>query len=114
MAGAAEALSKALSEVTFLPGTGAFFSTTEVRGPEAGELAEVMARQLMSPVKFNQSVEVLLQSGDAPSAALEVGPGAVLSGLLKRIARDLPAGSTGDGESLRQAIETYGANGGAR
>ncbi len=113
MAGAAEALSKALSEVTFLPGTGTFFSTTEVRTPGAGELAEVMARQLMSPVKFSQSMEAILQSGDAPEAALEVGPGNVLSGLLKRIARDLPVASTGDGESLRRAIEARGLEGGA-
>ena len=66
MAGAAEALSQALSEVTFLPGTGTFFSTTEVRSPEAGELAEVLARQLMSPVRFSQSMEALLQAADAP------------------------------------------------
>jgi [acyl-carrier-protein] S-malonyltransferase len=113
MAGAAKALSQALSEVTFVPGTGTFFSTTEVRAPEAGELAELMARQLMSPVKFSQSMEALLQSAEAPGQALEVGPGNVLSGLMKRIARDLPASSTGDAESLKKAIESYGAEGGA-
>jgi [acyl-carrier-protein] S-malonyltransferase len=114
MAGAARALSQALSEVTFVPGTGTFFSTTEVRAPGAGELAEVMARQLMSPVRFSQSMEALLQGQDPPAAALEVGPGNVLSGLLKRIARDVPAASTGDGESLRSALEAYRAGGGAR
>jgi [acyl-carrier-protein] S-malonyltransferase len=113
MAGAAEALSESLSEVTFLPGTGAFFSTTEVRAPEAGELAEVMARQLLSPVKFSQSMEALLAAADAPDRILEVGPGNVLSGLMKRIARDLPAASTGDTESLASALEVYGARGGA-
>ena len=113
MAGAAKALSQALSEVTFVPGTGTFFSTTEVRAPEAGELAEVMARQLMSPVKFSQSMEALLQSAEAPVQALEVGPGNVLAGLMKRITRDLPVASTGDGESLKKAIESYGAEGGA-
>ncbi len=114
MAGAAEALSQALSEVTFLAGTGTFFSTTEVRAPEAAELAEVLVRQLMSPVRFSQSVEVLLQSEEPPAAALEVGPGNVLSGLVKRIARDLPVASTGDNESLTRAIEGHGAEGGAR
>ena len=113
MAGAAEALSKSLSEVTFLPGTGAFFSTTEVCAPEAGELAEVMARQLLSPVKFSQSMEALLAAADAPDRILEVGPGSVLSGLMKRIARDLPAFSTGDVDSLAKALEVYGARGGA-
>lgn len=114
MAGAAEALSQALSEVTFLPGSGAYFSTTEVRAPEACELAGLMARQLLSPVKFIQSMEALLQGDGAPGAALEVGPGNVLSGLVRRIARDLPASSTGDAESLSKAIETYGTQGGAR
>jgi [acyl-carrier-protein] S-malonyltransferase len=113
MAGAAKALSQALSEVTFVAGIGTFFSTTEVRAPEPGELAEVLARQLMSPVKFSQSMEVLLQSQEPPSAALEVGPGNVLSGLMKRIARDLPVASTGDEESLRKTIEGYVTEGGA-
>jgi [acyl-carrier-protein] S-malonyltransferase len=114
MAGAAETLSRALSEVTFSGGTGNFFSTTEVRVPEGGELAEVMARQLMSPVRFSQSVEALLQRQEPLASALEVGPGAVLSGLVKRIARDLPVASTGDGESLLRALEGLGAEGGAR
>jgi [acyl-carrier-protein] S-malonyltransferase len=114
MAGAAEALSQALSEVTFLAGTGTFFSTTEVRAPEAGELAEVLARQLMSPVRFSQSMEALMLSQEPPATALEVGPGNVLSGLLKRIARDLPVAPTGDGDSLVKAIESYGAEGGER
>ena len=113
MAGAAKALSQALSEVTFAPAGGAFFSATEVRAPEAGELAEVMARQLMSPVRFSQSIEALLQIAEPPAQALEVGPGNVLSGLMKRIARDLPVASTGDAESLKKAIEVYGAEGGA-
>jgi [acyl-carrier-protein] S-malonyltransferase len=114
MAAAAAALSQALSEVTFLPGTGAFFSTTEVRAPEPDELAEVLTRQLMSPVRFSQSMEVLILANEPPTVALEVGPGNVLSGLLKRIARDLPVASTGDRESLRRAIEAYGVEGGAR
>lgn len=113
MAGAAEALAQSLSEVTFLPGTGAFFSTTEVRAPESSELAEVMARQLLSPVKFSQSIEALLAAAGAPDRALEVGPGNVLSGLMKRIARDVPVASTGDADSLVKAIESYGAEGGA-
>jgi [acyl-carrier-protein] S-malonyltransferase len=113
MAGAAEALSKSLSEVTFLPGTGAFFSTTEVRAPAAAELGEVMARQLLSPVKFSQSMEAILAAVDAPDRALEVGPGNVLSGLMKRIAKDVPATSSGDADSLAKAIEVYGAQGGA-
>jgi [acyl-carrier-protein] S-malonyltransferase len=106
MAGAAESLSHALNQVTFKPakGGGRFFSTTEVRYPEPEELAEVLARQLMSPVKFSQSVKVLLEDPDPPGRGLEVGPGNVLTGLMKRIARDLPTSGSGDGESVQKLL----------
>ena len=125
MAGAAESLSRALAGVVFAGdgnggadgsgGAGAvrgrFFSTTEVRHPRADELAAVLARQLMSPVRFTQSVNTLLQGAEAPDAGLEIGPGNVLSGLMKRIARDLPMASTGDGDALRRALDTLQAGG---
>ena len=118
MAGAAESLSLALAGVDFVgDGSGAgrsggagavagrFFSTTEVGYPRADELAGVLARQLMSPVKFTQSMEAILQEAEAPVAGLEIGPGNVLSGLMKRIARDFPMASTGDGDALRGALD---------
>lgn len=104
MAGAAAALAAALSEVDFTAGPGTFFSTTEMRTPLPDELPAVMARQLMSPVKFTQSMELVLAGPEAPSAGLEVGPGNVLTGLMKRIAKDLPVAATGGGEALRAAL----------
>jgi [acyl-carrier-protein] S-malonyltransferase len=114
MAGAAKALAEALGEVQFVQGKRRFFSTTELRYPEPEELAEVLARQLMSPVKFMQSIEALLGAADAPDEGLEVGPGAVLTGLMKRIARDFATASTGDAESLQKALEAVEQTGGAR
>lgn len=110
MAGAAETLTAALAAVPFQAGRGRFFSTTELRYPQPGELAEVLARQLMSPVKFAQSMtQVLAAPGpDRPSAGLEVGPGNVLTGLLKRIDRDFPAAATGDADSLGKAVRELG------
>jgi [acyl-carrier-protein] S-malonyltransferase len=114
MAGAAEALAEALNKVRFTSGKRRFFSTTELRYPEPDELAGVLARQLMSPVKFAQSMEALLGAADAPDEGLEVGPGAVLTGLMKRIARDFEVASAGDAESLQKALEAIGETGGAR
>jgi [acyl-carrier-protein] S-malonyltransferase len=105
MAGAAEALAEALAEVRFIPGRSRFFSTTELCYPEPHELADVLARQLMSPVKFTQSMEILLAGTDAPQAGLEVGPGNVLAGLMKRIARDFPMASTSNGNALQEALD---------
>jgi [acyl-carrier-protein] S-malonyltransferase len=124
MAGAAASLSKALGLVKFTAGRsagtasgesgghvpgddagGRFFSTTEVRYPEPGELAEVLARQLMSPVRFSQSMTAILQGAAPPDRGLEVGPGNVLTGLMKRIDRDFPMSSTGDAENLRKVLD---------
>ena len=44
----------------------------------------------MSPVRFTQSIEALVEGVNAPDRALEVGPGNILGGLVKRIARDIP------------------------
>ena len=103
--GAAVALEAALAGVAFTPGRGRFLSTTEVRYPGPGELAAVLTQQLMSPVKFCQSMQAVLLGAEAPTAGLEVGPGNVLSGLVKRIARDFPVLSTGDGAALQKALE---------
>lgn len=122
MAGAADSLSRALGQVVFkagngggaasgpsgadIPGVGGrFFSTTEVRYPETRELAEVLARQLMSPVRFSQSITAILESAAPPDRGVEVGPGNVLTGLVKRIARDLPMSSTGDAENLKKVLD---------
>jgi [acyl-carrier-protein] S-malonyltransferase len=113
MAGAADSLAKVLSEVTFHAGDrgerGAFFNTTDVRYPEPGELADVLARQLMSPVRFTQSIEAIMAGPGAPDHALEVGPGNALAGLAKRTAPDLPVAGTKDSESLQAALTAYAA-----
>jgi len=114
IAGAAESLAQALAEVQFLQGRRRFFSTTESRYPEPDELAGVLARQLMSPVRFMQSMEMLLDSGDAPVEGLEIGPGGVLTGLVKRIARDFRVASTGDADTLQEALNAIEETGGSR
>jgi [acyl-carrier-protein] S-malonyltransferase len=114
MAGAADALTQALASVEFEQGQRRFFSTTETRYPEPTELAGVLARQLMSPVKFAQSMQAVLGGADAPDEGLEVGPGGVLAGLTKRIARDFGVSSTGEADALQQALNSMKENGGSR
>jgi [acyl-carrier-protein] S-malonyltransferase len=54
----------------------------------AAALQDAVAQQLTSPVRWTQSVERLLAAG--VSRFYEVGPGSVLSGLVRRIARGRP------------------------
>ena len=68
--GAAVALQKALADVTFLPGTGKFLSTTEVRYPEPGETGEGALRP--AHVAGQVHAEHAEDAGRAPGTV--VGP----------------------------------------
>jgi [acyl-carrier-protein] S-malonyltransferase len=59
-----------------------FFSGCSVRF-ETDHFATLLQQQLVSPVRFSQSVRALYAAGY--DSFLEVGPGAVLTGLVKRI-----------------------------
>lgn len=52
---------------------------------DSAEIKENLIRQLSNPVMFQQSVEYLLEQGF--DTFIEVGPGKVLSGMVKRTAR---------------------------
>lgn len=54
----------------------------------AGELKVALLRQIDSPVRWVESVRLLASEG--VDRAIEIGPGAVLAGLVKRIERGIP------------------------
>jgi [acyl-carrier-protein] S-malonyltransferase len=58
-------------------------------------------------VKFTQAVGGLVQEG--VEMFVEIGPGQVLSGLLRRCDRSLKTMSVGDPESLRRLQEALSA-----
>jgi [acyl-carrier-protein] S-malonyltransferase len=62
-----------------------FFSTTEVTYRNKDDIKETLTGQLVSPIRWVDSVEHLLGSGIG--IFIEVGPGTVLSGLVGRIAK---------------------------
>ena len=49
----------------------------------AGEIRNLLIRQLTSPVRWEESVERMV--ADGASTFVEIGPGKVLQGLVKRI-----------------------------
>jgi len=58
---------------------------------EGEPAADLLVRQITSPVRWEESVRAMRKMG--ATAFLEVGPGKVLSGLVKRIERETPAAS---------------------
>ena len=67
-------------------------------------VADALTRQVSSPVKWLESVKKLIAEDVA--TFVEVGPGKVLSGLVKQIDRDVRILNVENSESLRSTQET--------
>ena len=78
-------------------------ATVTARIEPATRFAALLVDQLTAPVKFTQAVRELVSGG--VTTFVEVGPGNVLSGLLKRIDRSVRAFSVNDLASLEKARE---------
>jgi len=73
---------------------------------DGSRIADLLVRQVDSPVLWQASVERV--ANDGVVRALEIGPGRVLAGLVKRIDPRVRVHSVGDPESLRETAEFLG------
>ncbi|HVC86362.1 MAG TPA: ACP S-malonyltransferase [Gaiellaceae bacterium] len=106
VAKAAEALRPAVERVHLAEGRSAFMSTVTAKVEDAQRYRELLIEQLTAPVKFTQAARALI--ADGVTTFVEVGPGNVLSGLLKRIDRSVRTFSVNDLRSLDEAAEALG------
>ena len=104
VARAAEHLRPALDMAKFSEPIAPFMSTVTAKLEDAGHYRELLVRQLTAPVKFTQAARELV--GKGVTVFVEVGPGNVLTGLLKRIDRSVKAIPVGDLASLEKLRET--------
>ena len=70
---------------------------------EPAAIREALARQAASPVRWVESVLAMQAAG--VTHVIEIGPGKVLQGLIKRIAPDLAVFAVTDVESLSSTLE---------
>lgn len=75
---------------------------------DAQEIKEKLIEQLYSPVLWEDSVDKMLELG--VDTFIEVGPGKVLSGLIKKINRNVKTFSVNDLESCQQVIDEIHAS----
>lgn len=68
------------------------------------EARDSLVRQVSQPVRWLESVEFLINQG--VQTFIEIGPGKVLSGLVRQINRDVRCVNVEDAASLRSARET--------
>ena len=104
-------LRKALSEVLFHPLEVPVTANVDARvHTEAAEWPGLLSAQLCSPVRWRQTVDALAASASAAAAFVELGPGAVLTGLVKRIAPDVRSVSLSGPDDLDTLVETLAAS----
>jgi [acyl-carrier-protein] S-malonyltransferase len=89
VARAAERLRPAVERVHFTEPVAPFMSTVTARLESAQRMAPLLVDQLTAPVRFTQAASELMRQG--VQTFVEVGPGNVLSGLVKRIDRTAKA-----------------------
>lgn len=70
----------------------------------ASEIKAKLAKQMESPVRWYETVEYMIANG--VDTFVEIGPGSVLTGLVKKINADVKLVNISDSESLKNAIET--------
>ena len=89
VAHAAERLRPAVDRIKFNEPVAPFVSTVTAKIEPAQRFAGLLVEQLTAPVKFTQAASELARQG--VRTFVEVGPGNVLSGLLRRIDRTAKA-----------------------
>ncbi len=102
MKDAADKLATVLDSVSFNTPEIPVINNVDVAIESDGQaIKTALIKQLYSPVRWTESVELLAQSN--VEFLLEVGPGKVLQGLMKRINKSLTCVSVNDNASLENA-----------
>jgi [acyl-carrier-protein] S-malonyltransferase len=108
MASAQAKLAKELEGVTFHPPKVPVVSNVIARPIQSpGEIRHSLMQQVTSSVRWEESMRWLIAQGF--TRFIELGPGNVLSGLMKRIDRNVTMLNVADGPSLESTIKSLAA-----
>jgi [acyl-carrier-protein] S-malonyltransferase len=104
VAKAAERLKPTVDKVRFSDPVAPFMSTVTAKIEPAQRMAGLLVEQVTAPVKFTQAAHGLVKEG--VKTFVEVGPGNVLSGLVRRIDRGVKAVSVSNLAALKKVEES--------
>jgi [acyl-carrier-protein] S-malonyltransferase len=101
---AASKLARVLEGIDFKTAKAPVVTNADARPVMLGEdIEHALIEQVFSPVLWEDSIAWMIEQG--VTTFVEIGPGKVLSGLIKKINRDVTIYSVSDGESLRITLE---------
>lgn len=105
---AADRMAEALGEVTFkAPSVPVVVNVLARPVGAPDELRQRLVEQVTGTVRWRETVEFM--AGEGINRVYEIGAGKVLSGLARRISRDLDTKSVGTAEDIAAAGKTLGA-----
>jgi [acyl-carrier-protein] S-malonyltransferase len=104
VARAADRFRPALDKVKFAEPSAPFMSTVTARVENAKRMGPLLVEQLTAPVRFTQAAQELIREG--VHTFVEVGPGNVLAGLVKRIDRSVKTVSVSTPAEIDKLEET--------
>ena len=100
---ASERLAEVLETVEFSDFVRPLVGNTEATVMEKERVRELLTRQVMEPVRFYDSIATMQKAG--VTEFIEIGPGKVLSGFIKKIDKSLDVRQVEDVESLNALLE---------
>lgn len=100
---AGERLAEVLETVEFSDFVRPLVGNTEATVMEKERVRELLTRQVMEPVRFYDSISKMQEAG--VTEFIEIGPGKVLSGFIKKIDRSADVRQVEDVESLNALLE---------
>ena len=100
---ASDKLSKVLATVEFTDCKLPLVGNTEAAVMEKERIKELLTRQVMEPVRFYDSIATMKKSG--VTDFIEIGPGKVLSGFIKKIDKSMKIAQVEDITSLSVLLE---------
>jgi len=105
---AAEGLRPILDAIPFAdPGTTVYANVTAAPVRTGAEARAALARQVAEPVRWCETIQAMLDAGI--ECFVEVGPGNVLSGLVRALRRDVPVLQAGEPAGIETALRELAA-----
>lgn len=100
---AADKLAIALQEIEFKQPEIQVVNNVDVKAQtDVNAIRDALVRQLYNPVRWTETVEFIAEKGI--TQLLEIGPGKVLTGLTKRISKEMNVAAVNDIASLNAAL----------
>ena len=100
---ASQKLAQVLEDVEFNDFACPLVGNTEAKVMEKERIAELLTRQVKEPVRFYESIAVMQEAG--VTRFIEIGPGKVLSGFVKKIDKTAQLTNVEDQASLQALLE---------